>query len=71
MTPLELERLKRQYAGKRVSVDAERPELAPMVGRSGKVITVNGNGRALVQFDGADASWHDLDPTFLKLEPSP
>ncbi len=71
MTAEQLERLKQQYAGKRVLVDARRPELARWGNVPGRVITVNDNGDALVQFDGADAGWHDIDPEFLKLEPSP
>ena len=35
----------------------------------GRVVSVNGNGRCLVQFDGADPSWHDIHPEFIKLEP--
>jgi hypothetical protein len=71
MTPMEIERLKRQFAGRRVVVDARRPELTRLAGLPGHVITVNWNGDALVQFDGPDTSWHDIDPTFLKLELSP
>jgi hypothetical protein len=71
MSPFELERLKRQYAGKQVLVVNNRPELAQYVGLAGKVITINSNGRALVQFEGADTGWHDLDPACLKLEPTP
>ena len=37
----------------------------------GRVVTINHNGQALVQFEGADQGWHDIDPTYLKLEPSP
>ncbi len=71
MLPMEIERLKRQYAGKRIVVDDRRPELARWVGVPGRVVAVNWNGRALVQFDGADASWHDIAPEFLQGEPSP
>ena len=71
MSSMEIERLKRQYAGKRVVVDARRPELTRLAGLPGRVVTVNCNGAALVQFDGSDTSWHDIDPKFLKLELSP
>jgi hypothetical protein len=71
MSPMDMERLKRQYAGKRVAVDARRPELIRLTGLPGRVVTVTWNGCALVQFDGPDTSWHDIDPAFLKLEPSP
>ncbi|MBN1395166.1 MAG: hypothetical protein JW959_09095 [Pirellulales bacterium] len=71
MTPERIEQLKREYTGRRVTVDARRPELARWIDVPGRVATVNFNGRALVQFDGPDPSWHDIDPAFLKLEPSP
>jgi hypothetical protein len=66
-----LEKLIRQYAGKRVTVDAQRPELVRMANVPGRVVAINGNGRALVQFEGPDHGWHDIDPEFLKLEPLP
>ncbi len=71
MTEMELERLKRQFAGKRVTADACRPELARFADRPGRVITINCNGRALVEFDGPNPSRYDIAPEFLKLEPSP
>jgi hypothetical protein len=67
----EVERLKRQYAGQRVRVDAQRPELARWANVLGRIVTINHNGQALVQFDGPDQTRHDIDPEFLKLEPSP
>jgi hypothetical protein len=70
MSPAEIEGLKQQYAGKRVLVDARRPELARWVNQSGRVISINCNGQALVQFEGPDQGWHDIAPEFLKLEPS-
>lgn len=71
MMEIELERLKRQFAGKRVTVDASRPELARFADRAGRVVTINYNGRALVEFDGPNPSRYDIAPEFLKLEPSP
>lgn len=70
MSPEEIERLKQQYAGQQVLVDARRPELARLANVPGRVITINANGRALVQFEGPATGWHDIDPEFLKLEPS-
>ena len=70
MSPDDFEKFKQRYAGKRVLVDARRPELARWAGVPGRVVTVNYNGHALVQFEGADQGWHDIDPDFLKLEPS-
>jgi hypothetical protein len=69
--PIEIERLKRQYTGRRVTVDARRPELTRFAGMSGRVATVNCNGRALVEFDRLDSNRYDIDPEFLRLEPSP
>ncbi len=66
----DLEKLKQQYAGKRVLVDARRPELVRLADVPGRVVTINSNGHALVQFEGADQGWHDIDPEFLQLEPS-
>jgi hypothetical protein len=68
---MDIERLRRQFAGKRVMVDPCRPELTRLADLPGRVVTVNCNGAALVQFDGPDTSWHDIDPKFLKLEPLP
>ena len=52
-------------------VDARRPELTRLAGLPGRVVTINYNGQALVQFEGPDPSWHDIAPEFLKLEPLP
>jgi hypothetical protein len=71
MTPMEIQRLKRQYAGKRVTVDARRPELTRFAGMAGRVTAINFNGQALVEFDGPDPSRYDIAPEFLRLEPSP
>jgi hypothetical protein len=68
MLPEELDRLRQQYAGQRVLVDARRPELARLAGVPGRVVAINQNGQALVQFDGADQGWHDIGPEFLRLE---
>ena len=67
----DFEHLKQQYAGQRVTVDARRPELARWANMPARVVTINCNGRALVQFEGPDLGWHDIDPDYLKLEPSP
>jgi hypothetical protein len=71
LSPEEQERLQREYAGKRVVVDAQRPELARFAHLAGRIVTINYNGRALVQFEGPDQGWHDIDPQFLRVEPSP
>jgi hypothetical protein len=69
MSPEELEPLKQQYAGRRVLVDAHRPELARWANLPGRVVAINQNGRALVQFDGPDPGWHDVALECLKMEP--
>ena len=71
MSPEEVERLKQQYAGQRVLVDARRPELARWANLPGRVVTINQNGQALVQFDGPDRGWHDIALESLRLEPLP
>jgi hypothetical protein len=69
-----IERLRQQYTDQYVVVDASRPELARFKGMTGRVKTVNMNGRALVQFDGAaNRGWYDIAPEFLTIvdEPPP
>jgi hypothetical protein len=70
MSPEAIESLRSRFAGNRVLVDARRPELARLANVLGRVVTINLNGQAIVQFDWADQGWHDIDPKFLKLEPS-
>jgi hypothetical protein len=70
VTTEEIESLTQQYAGKRVLLDARRPELARLADVPGRVVAINCNGRALVQFEGPATGWYDIDPTFLKPEPS-
>jgi hypothetical protein len=66
------EQLKSDLTDKFVVVSAGVPELRRFDGLTGKVKTVNMNGRALVEFDGAvDISWYDIDPSFLKVVTEP
>jgi hypothetical protein len=65
----EPENLMRSCAGRRVVVDARRPELTRFGNRRGRVVAVTCDGRALVQFDGPDQGWYDIEPEFLKPEP--
>jgi hypothetical protein len=73
MTPIEVEQLKRQYAGKWVTVDARRPELTRFAGLRGRVAAINFNGRALIEFEGMgpNSGRHDILPEFIELEPLP
>ena len=67
-----IERLKQEYTDKYVVVDAHTPELKRFVGLTGTVKTINMNGRALVQFDGAvDISWYDIDLAYLTVVDQP
>ncbi|MEM9703634.1 MAG: hypothetical protein AAF907_14440 [Planctomycetota bacterium] len=70
------ERLKQHWTGRRVIVRVDQAvgTLARFAGLKGTVRTVNMNGRALVQFDGKDETWFDLDPRALEeaaAEPDP
>jgi len=70
MPSQEVEPRKQLPSGSRVLCDARRPELTRFANVPGRVVAMTYDGRALVQFDGADQGWHDLDPEFLRLEPS-
>jgi len=66
------ETLKSELTDKFVVVANDVPELRRFAGLTGKVKTVNMNGRALVEFDGAaDISWYDIDPSFLTVVDAP
>jgi hypothetical protein len=67
MTSNDLENLKKTFTGRTVTVEALRPELTRWANMSGRVIAINGNGRALVQFDGADQAFYDIDPEYLRI----
>jgi len=71
MVPEEVEKLKQQYTGRHVLVDEHRPELARFAGRLGQVKTVNFSGRALVQFEGIDVAWYDIELDYLKVVEKP
>jgi hypothetical protein len=68
MTASDIDILKKKYAGRPVSVDAQRPELTRMADLRGRVIAVNCNGRALVEFEGPDPGWYEIEPEYLKIE---
>jgi hypothetical protein len=52
------EALKREWTDKYVEVNPQRPELARFVGTVGRVITVNRNNKAIVDFQ--DGAWYDI-----------
>ena len=66
------EKLKQKLTDKWVVVDPAAPELKRFAQWTGKVKTVNMNGRALVEFDGpVDIGWYDIDPAFLTVVDGP
>lgn len=54
----QIEGLKREWTDQYVTVNPERPELKRFEGRVGRVITVNWNGKAIIDF--ADGAWYDI-----------
>lgn len=68
----DIEKLRREFTDKYVVVDERRPELRRFRGLTGQVKTINGNGRALVQFDGNNnIGWYDIELDFLSIVPPP
>ena len=64
------EALKREWTDQYVEVNAERPELTRFRGIVGRVVTVNRNNKALIDFQ--DGGWYDITASseFLrKLDP--
>ena len=65
------EEIKREWTDQFVEVNAERPELKRFAGVVGRVVTVNYNNKALVDFQ--DGGWYDITAStdFLrKLDPA-
>ena len=63
-----IEKLKRDYTDKFVLVDDRCAELVRFKGQTGRVKTVNMNGRALVEFDHySNIGWFDIDVDYLKV----
>lgn len=52
------EQLKREWVDQYVEVNPERPDLKRFQGLVGRVITVNFNSKALIDFD--DGAWYDI-----------
>jgi uncharacterized protein with von Willebrand factor type A (vWA) domain len=72
------EALKQEWTDQYVEVVAEHPELKRFAGQIGRVITVNQNNKALVEFASADGKesedggWYDItasDEYLRKLDP--
>ncbi len=64
--PSEVERLKVEWTDQFVRVKGGRPELERFVGKVGRVITVNFNGKAIIDF--ADGAWYDVSASDRFLE---
>jgi hypothetical protein len=65
------EALKREWTDQFVEVNPERPELKRFAGIVGRVITVNHNNKALVDFQ--DGGWYDISASveyLNKLDPA-
>lgn len=54
----EVEALRRDWTDQYVRVNAERPELSRFADIIGRVVTVNWNGKALIDFQ--DGGWYDI-----------
>jgi hypothetical protein len=60
---------KSEWTDQFVEVDPDRPELKRFVGAVGRVVTVNCNNKAIVDF--ADGAWYDITTDYLrKLDPA-
>ena len=71
ITFAQAEALKQLWTDQFVTVKPERPELQRFAGIVGRVVTVNYNGMALIDFQ--DGGWYDIaaSPEYLKkLDPA-
>ncbi len=53
-----IEQLKREWTDQYVEVKPERPELQRFKGIVGRVVTINWNGKAVIDFQ--DGGWYDI-----------
>lgn len=60
---------KSEYTDKYVQADSNVPELARFAGMTGRVVTVNENALALVDF--GDGPWYDIAIKHLTVVPKP
>jgi hypothetical protein len=58
LAPTQFEALKREWTDQYVRVNPVRPELKRFEGILGRVVTVNWNGKALIDFQ--DGGWYDV-----------
>ncbi len=66
-----IEQLQQEYTDQYVIVEGGPPEMAQLRNRVGRVKTINMNGRALIQFEGADKSRHDVELDYVKVVDKP
>ena len=65
------EALKREWTDQYVTVKPERPEVQRFAGIVGRVVTVNWNNKAVIDFQ--DGGWYDIAATsevLTKLDPA-
>jgi len=65
------EALKREWTDQFIEVNAERPELRRFAGIVGRIVTVNRNKKALIDFQ--DGGWYDITASseyLKKLDPA-
>jgi hypothetical protein len=65
------EQLKREWTDQFVTVNPDRPELKRFAGIVGRVVTVNWNNHALVDFQ--DGGWYDISASseyLVKVDPA-
>jgi hypothetical protein len=65
------EELKREWSDQYVQVNPDRPELKRFAGIVGRVVTVNWNNKALIDFQ--DGGWYDITASaeyLTKLDPA-
>jgi hypothetical protein len=55
---LRIDTLKREWTDQYVVVNTAQPELQRFVGVVGRVVTVNWNGKAVIDFQ--DGAWYDI-----------
>jgi hypothetical protein len=64
------EALKREWTDQYVTVNPDRPELNRFAGIVGRVVTINYNDKAVIDFQ--DGGWYDITPSteyLTKLDP--
>ena len=70
-TQAQVETLKREWTDQYVTVNTDQPELRRFANIVGRVVTVNWNGKAVIDFQ--DGGWYDITASteFLnKLDPA-